>query len=366
MQRIKVAFLTIAFQRGGAERIISTLSQHLECESILILYEQSSLGYPFKDQVFYLDSNLPTSWTKRFLQRLHRLIRLLAREQTKVLVSFLQRPNILALLLKASGLYRGRLVINEVSMLSLQPIGPKLKWCIARLYPVADLIIVPSQDVLNDLVMKYGVPYDKISVIPNPFNLKEIVLQSLQQISLPWPEDKSPIIISAGRLTALKGFDLLIEAFAVVRSKISVRLVILGNGECESSLRALAVERGLSEDIYFAGWQSNPFAYFKQADMFVLTSQYEGFGNVIVEAMCCGLPVVSTNCPGGPVEILGNGEFGLLVPINDVDALASAMHLVLKDENLRLDLAAKSLRRCRDFDISTVVKRWQEAIECGA
>lgn len=367
MQNAKVAFLTIAFQRGGVERVISTLSHHLPTQNILILYEDKNRGYPFKSEVFSLDGNSPAHGKIiRFLKRFFRLHQLLGSQNINCVVSFMPRPNLLALLMKWSRIYRGRLLINEVNVVSKQPISSMMKWCITRLYPIADRVVVPSQDIRDDLVACYSIPVGKVAVIPNPFDVAEIILQSNQPITLPWPDKEVRIIVAAGRLTPQKGFDLLIEAFASVRLKMNVRLVILGDGECERSLRQLAEERGVLSDIHFAGWQGNPYAYFRQADLFVLSSRYEGFGNVIVEAMSCGLPVVSTDCPGGPAEILGKGKFGILVPVNNSGALADAMLRIFRDDDFRQGLVGKSLVRCRDFDVATIVQRWQDEVtECS-
>lgn len=364
MQSTNVAFLTIAFQRGGAERVISTLSYYLQSKSILVLYADATLGYSFTGKVLCLDGCHPSnSWLKRFLNRFIKLHRLLKNYRVKLLISFMPRPNLLAILLKCSGFYRGKLIINEVNVVSQRPIGFITRWFIAKLYPRADRVVVPSLDIRDDLVKCYGVPHGKISVIHNPFDVAGIVRQAQEAIVLPWMDANVPIVISAGRLTAQKGFDLLVEAFAIVRSKMNVHLVILGDGECEASLRQLVAERGLASDIYFAGWQSNPYAFFSRADLFVLSSRYEGFGNVIAEAMTCGLPIVSTECPGGPAEILKNGECGLLVPPNNFEALADAIFRILQDDEVRQRFKKKSLERCQDFDVTTIVKQWQEEVD---
>lgn len=364
MQSSDVAFLTIAFQRGGAERVISTLSCYLRSKSMLILYADGNLGYSFTGEVLCLDGCQPSnSWLGRFLKRFIKLCLLLKNYRVKLLISFMPRPNLLAILLKCSGFYRGKLIINEVNVVSQRPIGFITRWCIAKLYPRADRVVVPSLDIRDDLVKCYGVPTDNISVIHNPFDVADIVQQAQETIVLPWIDSDVPIVISAGRLTDQKGFDLLIEAFTTVRSKMNVRLVLLGDGECEASLRQLVAERGLASDIYFAGWQSNPYAFFSRADLFVLSSRYEGFGNVIVEAMTCGLPIVSTDCPGGPAEILKNGECGLLVPPNNIEILADAILRILQDEELRQGFEKKSLERCQDFDVTRIVKQWQEEVD---
>ncbi|MSM40129.1 MAG: glycosyltransferase [Geobacter sp.] len=363
MQRVDIAFLTIAFQRGGAERVISTLSHSLKFTSMLVLYADAKLGYPFNGKVMCLDGSSPSRiWPSRFLRRVIRLHHVLKNFRVSRLISFMPRPNILALLLKWSGLYCGQLIINEVSVLSRRPIGSTMKWCITHLYSKADLIVVPSRYIRDELVDRFGVPANKVSIIHNPFDLKAIAQLLLEPITLPWTDKDVRIVVSAGRLTALKGFDVLIKAFAAVRSKMNVRLMILGDGECDAQLRQLAAELGLTSDIYFAGWQSNPYAFFARADIFVLSSHNEGFGNVIVESMCCGLPVISTDCPGGPAEILGDGEYGILVPPNNPEALADAILRVLQNDELRQFLARISLVRCQDFDVSTIVKRWNEEV----
>jgi glycosyltransferase involved in cell wall biosynthesis len=123
---------------------------------------------------------------------------------------------------------------------------------------------------------------------------------------------------------------------------------------------ALARELGISDSVVFAGWQENPFAWMANADLFVLSSRFEGFGNAVIEAMACGLPVVSTDCPSGPSEILANGEAGILVPVADVHAMADAICAVLEDDKLREQLADKSQRRAPEFDISLIGRRYLE------
>jgi glycosyltransferase involved in cell wall biosynthesis len=135
-------------------------------------------------------------------------------------------------------------------------------------------------------------------------------------------------------------------------------LVLVGQGPLQDELTALARELGISDRVVFAGWQENPFAWMANADLFVLSSRFEGFGNVVIEAMACGLPVVSTDCPSGPSEILAGGDTGILVPVGNARALADAMCAVLEDGNLRAQLADKSRRRVPEFDISVIGRQY--------
>jgi glycosyltransferase involved in cell wall biosynthesis len=169
-----------------------------------------------------------------------------------------------------------------------------------------------------------------------------------------------PTIITVGRLVYQKDHDTLLRAFALARSRLDASLVLVGQGPLQDELTTLARELGISDRVIFAGWQQNPFAWMANADLFVLSSRFEGFGNVVIEAMACGLPVVSTDCPSGPSEILANGDAGILVPVGDVHAMADAMCAVLQDGKLRKQLADKSQRRAPEFDISVIGPRHLE------
>jgi glycosyltransferase involved in cell wall biosynthesis len=131
--------------------------------------------------------------------------------------------------------------------------------------------------------------------------------------------------LAAGRLTAQKDHYTLIKAFSLLRARRRVRLVILGEGELLDSLQSLAVKLGVADDIAWPGFVENPYTWMKHCSLFVLSSAYEGLPGVLIQAMACGVPVVSTDCPSGPAEILENGRWGRLVPVGDAKALANAM-----------------------------------------
>jgi len=176
-------------------------------------------------------------------------------------------------------------------------------------------------------------------------------------------EQDARILVTVGRLVDLKDHVTLINAFAKVREDIDVRLYIIGDGPNRKKLERLGQTLGLADDIRFLGWQRNPFALLKQADAFVLSSRFEGFGNVIVEAMACGLPVISTDCPSGPHEILEGGETGVLVPVGDVDALAQAITAMLSNRQKLAEYAQKSKSRVKDFDVSRVASEYLEFLK---
>ncbi len=199
-------------------------------------------------------------------------------------------------------------------------------WMMRTFYKWADLIVAVSKGVAEDVLQLTGLDKAKIKVIYNPVVTPEIFDLAGQPLEHPWfKESDVPVILGIGRLTKQKDFHTLVRAFEKVRNDRPCRLVILGDGGDLASLRSLALEMGIQDDIDFPGFQKNPFAWLSRSSLFVLSSQWEGFGIVLVEAIALGIPVVSTDCPNGPNEILKNGKFGELVPVENSTALADAI-----------------------------------------
>ena len=165
-----------------------------------------------------------------------------------------------------------------------------------------------------------------------------------------------PVILGAGRLTEQKDFPTLIRAFALVRKKHPARLMILGEGEERSKLETLVQELGLEKEVSLPGFVDNPYKYMKRAAVFVLSSRWEGFPNVLVEAMALGTPVVSTDCPNGPAEILENGKWGELVPVGETQSLASAVLRTLdRVDVVRVKGAAE---RADQFRVESIIREY--------
>src|SRR6185369_7788029 len=169
-----------------------------------------------------------------------------------------------------------------------------------------------------------------------------------------------PLLVACGRLKALKGFDYLLDALVEVRKTIPASLWIIGEGEQRAALETKIKRLRLEDSVKLLGFQQNPFKYMAAADLFVLSSLYEGFGNVIVEAMACGVPVVATDCPYGPGEIIEDGKNGILAPPANALALAAAILRVLKDESMREKLSFEGRDRANDFDAQTIADAYGE------
>ena len=199
-----------------------------------------------------------------------------------------------------------------------------------RLYPLADRVIVTSAGVADDMAVYTGLPRDLIQVVPSPVVPGSLFDADLPRPDHPWFADPGrPLILSAGELCGRKGFDTLLRAFALVRAQRPCRLLILGRGGARQALLALAGELGVADDFALPGFVPQPYAWMAHADLFAFTSRWEGLGFVLIEALAVGTPVVATDCPSGPREILAGGRFGPLVPVGDHQAMAQAIAATL-------------------------------------
>jgi glycosyltransferase involved in cell wall biosynthesis len=226
-------------------------------------------------------------------------------------------------------------------------------------YPKADKIIAVSESIKQDLILNFHFPDTKIEVVYNPVDIGEIEKLSEETVEHPWFHDHMPVIVSVGRLTKQKGYPYLLHAFSLVKKRLSCRLAIIGDGEDRAKLLSMAKDLGVGREVEFLGFQKNPFKYMARSSLFVLSSLYEGFPNVILEAMALGLPVISTDCPSGPAEIIEDKKSGLLVPVRDEKALAGAIISVMTDELLRVSLGREARRRASAFDIEKIAKDYR-------
>lgn len=199
-------------------------------------------------------------------------------------------------------------------------------------YPRNDGIIAVSHGVADDAAALIGIPAERITVISNPTVTPELAVRAAEPLEHPWfAPGQPPVLLGAGRLMIEKGFDTLIRAFARVCSSVDCRLLIVGEGPDRRALEALAAELGLGGKVSMPGFTNNPYQYMARAAVFVLSSTREGSPNALVEALACGTPLVSTDCPNGPQEVLEGGLHGRLVPVGDVDAVAAAIVETLRE-----------------------------------
>jgi glycosyltransferase involved in cell wall biosynthesis len=229
-----------------------------------------------------------------------------------------------------------------------------------KLFRKAEAVLVTSKGAKRDLVQAISLPRDRVHVIHNPVDLREI--RALAQ------EPTEPVqgarfeVVAVGRLTAAKDYPTLLRAFQAVANKCDAHLTIVGEGEERSMLEGLSRELGLEDSVSFPGFVPNQYKYMARADLLALSSAWEGFPTVIEEAMACGTPVVATDCPSGPSEMITDGENGLLVPVGDEAKLAQAILRLLEDPDLRDRLAQAGTKRVDEFEAGKVTRQYEALV----
>jgi glycosyltransferase involved in cell wall biosynthesis len=291
----------------------------------------------------------------------------LRRSAPDAVMSFLVRSNLTLVLSRWFG-NRRRIFISERCATDAVYRGDSIESrtmlrLVAAVYPSADRIVAISRGVKDSLV-RLGISGDKVRVIYNPQNLGSIA-SAIANVSSRAPVSRRPFtIVTAGRLSPQKDYPTLLQAFRqVCDSGVDAKLIVLGNGPDQQKLKVLAEELKIDGRVEWKGWLPDPYPVMAGSDLFVLTSRWEGFGNVIVEAMACGLPVVSTDCESGPREILGGGEYGVLVPVGDSRAVADAIRRLSSDPEALATLRVRGQQRAQDFDLTHIANEYVEILE---
>lgn len=318
-------------QRGGAERVVSMLAERWSRDvtvTIILLENVVEFDLPAAVRVISLNCVMdPWHFYSGIMvwQAKRRLRNILARNKGPfAFYSFLESPNIISVLLKRefpNGIFIGGLRVNFFMY-------NRIFHLLFPYYKNLDALISLSQGTRRLFIDKFGIPADKVIFIPNPIDFDTIECQAAAKIPALLAElvGKKPLILAAGRLVKVKNFVLLLRAFALLPdTENSAHLIILGDGPERRALIKLAKRLGIMARLTMPGKVTNPYVWMANSDLFVHSANFEGWGNVIVEAMVTGLPIVACDAPTGPAEILQNGAFGLLVPTNDVEALATAM-----------------------------------------
>jgi glycosyltransferase involved in cell wall biosynthesis len=368
LAQTRLLFVLPSLGGGGAERASLDLLRGINRErfkiTLALFSRTGGFLHQLADDVQGIDLQGAQQYDLRLVWRLARLLR---RERPEVTFSVLRYANLITLLAHRVAGSRASVIVNEQNLPSAEFAlfgAARLKgWALRQLYPWADVVTAISRGIAGELTSQYGLAEDKVQVIPNPVDVDRITSLGEVELEDPWFDSVVPVVVAAGRLHPQKGFGYLVRAFAIVRKAQPCKLVILGEGPQRSELEQLIATLDLSADVALPGFQDNPYNYMRRASLFVLSSLYEGFGNVLVEALALGTPVVSTACPSGPDEIISQGETGLLVPPADEQALAKAMIEVLQDTALRSRLSVNGPRRAADFAVQHIVAQYQALFE---
>ena len=339
--------------KGGVERVVSILSKELsKYYDVYVVIYHNSIEYEIGGKLINLETPTGSFWRKikNTFYRVVKLKRLIRKISPDFIVSFMG---------------------NLQPILTFEPVIVSIrnnpdffplyrKFLLKTIYKLPNVkkIITCSSEIENKLNNNYRLKNTK--TIYNPLNLDYIT----KELLAPKPFEFD-YILAIGRLNRQKGFDILIKAFAKSDLKNMIKLVILGEGKERKNLEELIAELNLKNQVLLFGKVDNPFIYMKYAKFFILSSRYEGFGNVLLEALACRTPVIATNCETGSSEIIENGKNGLLVPVEDENALKLAMEKLFYDRELYKRLRANTRKSIEKFNVDNIIKDWLNLFEEG-
>lgn len=347
--------------------MIINILQHLDREKhelTLVLFDREGVHLedvpPHVKQVFLFRKG-KISYIKLIFLLSHRLFSGL---KPDLVISFMILPNILTLFASLLSFYKPIIIIsvrnNPDLDFTIQKNSYFKRMLLNILYPFASHIIVISKGIKEVLVKNFKLNRNRITVVYNGINITNV--QTLAMIE---PEEslfqrKNSLYITAcGRLTPQKGYPDLIKAFSKITYRTKAMLYIIGEGDERRNLTALIKNLNMEDKILLLGFKANPFQYIARSDVFVLSSLFEGFANVIVEAMACGTPVIAADCPFGPGEIIEHGKNGILIPPGRVDILADTLFMLLEDKPMRERLSSGGKKRVEDFHVMKMVAGYE-------
>jgi len=335
----KIAIFVSFSGDGGVERMIVNLVEGLLEKGAMVDMIPIKKHSPHLKSLSPL-ANMIELGSSHTLTSLPGLIRYLKSKRPDALLAAKDRANKVAILAKMIARVPTRLVVRlgttvSASLYGQNPLKQRIWYITMRmLYPFADRIVAVSDGVKKDLIEITGLTGNQVAVIPNPVISRRIFELSNTRVDHPWfNDDKIRVILGVGRLTRQKDFQTLIKAFARLRQRTEIpcKLIILGDGVLHRPLKSLAIELGLAEHIDLPGYVENPWAYMRRASLFVLSSTWEGSPNALTEALALGVPVIATDCPSGPREILKDGYYGTLVAVGNIGQMADAMRTTLEN-----------------------------------
>jgi glycosyltransferase involved in cell wall biosynthesis len=361
----RIAFIMPPLGDGGLDRMVLKLAELMSSDHEVDVVTVKAQG-PFLKTICS-DIRIIDLDACRALFSLPGLVKYLRRERPFALISAQYYVNVIAVWAKMLTRVPSKVIVTErlatSNDLSLSgSLKNKLLPLLMRhAYLKADEIIAVSRGAAEDLARLLGISSDRIKIIYNPTLDSSILDKANAPVEHPWFTDKQiPILISAGRLASQKDFSTLLRAFAEVRDKTEVRLVILGEGRDRNKLEELAEQLGIREAVALPGFVDNPCKYIAKADLFVLSSVYEGMPNALIEALAVGTAAIATDCPSGPREIL---PIDMLVPVGDHSAMAKKILDVLRDHEQQLRILRESRRNLDNFRAEVCLAKYMEVIK---
>lgn len=388
-----IGIIVPTLSMGGAEKVASILSTQMSNEKMnvyLILYNAEEINYSYSGKIINLNTSPTKNVIKKvinFLIRIYKVNKIKKEYNLETVISFLGNPNLVNLF-SGKGAKKIVSVRNFVSKSDTGKLGKLKKILIRLFYNFADVVVVVSEEIRKDLIENFKIKSSKIKVIYNAYDVQSIQEKAgintciNQDVSKSQSEKKNvkPMIVNMGRLVHQKGQIHLIRSLKILKLQgIDVNLMLIGSGPLKEALVQETYKNGLEENVTFIEYSKNPFEYLTNADIFVLSSLYEGFPNALCEAMACKLPIISSNCQSGPYEILSpnikndedndifEGEYGILIRLSNnskvyEENLAQAIKKMILDEEFRKHYSKQSIQRVSEMDIKTFTYKWKYII----
>jgi glycosyltransferase involved in cell wall biosynthesis len=365
--RCRVLMFTSQLGTGGAEKHLVRVANHLDRRAFDVTVAVARGGGSYQNE---LEADVPLHvFDGRMRNALTPFIRLVRRTRPDVIFSVLHHANCVALAATALVPSSPPVVIGiqNTSTIELRQdvntIKRVIRKAIPLLYPRAAAIVALSSGVRDDLARWLPRLRARTEVIYNAgFDERVLALGEVARSADEPPAAQGPVVIACGRMVPQKGYPHLLDAFARLRARRPATLWIVGDGPLRPELEERTRTLGIAGSVWFAGFRSNPYALMRRADVFVLSSLWEGFGNVIVEAMAVGTPVVATDCPHGPAEIIRGENEGVLVPPGDPVALAAALERVLGDRRLLERMVEGGHARAESFAATRIASQYGELL----
>lgn len=372
----RIGIIINGLSGGGAERVVCTLANHWaqtgQAEVFILSMSGENAAFTLHKRV-RVDSIWPGAEKSGFSAALRSwsaaaaIDRWRTRHGIEESISFLQRANFANVLACSLGSNKQiRTVISQRNVVTfaypkLSPSGIFGRLLIKRLYNQANQIVCNSPGVADSLGA-IGVRRDLCAVVGNPQNLEEIRLASEQGESRLWRSNRKLRLIAVGRLIEQKAYDILIPALGKLAAQVDFECLILGRGPLQSALERQRDRAGLTNHITFYGWVDNPFTALAESDIFLLPSRWEGFGNVLLEAMALGKPIVAADCPGSPRWLLQAGESGFLFKNEDFESLYQVLEPLATDQSMRDEYGHRAARRAEDFSVARMADQYFQVL----
>jgi len=369
----KLSILIYSLAGGGAEKVVSILVNNIQYEyeiELFLMNDTIVFDIPINIKIKYLENSMPTESGIMKLIKLPLLaFRYKKLSNSDISLSFMNRGNYINIIAKLFGM-KSKTIVNERSMPSLQHKdglqGIINRFLIKKLYKRADAVISNSYGNADDLLQNFYV--QNVKIVNNPFDILKIEELSSENVDFDFSKFT---FITVGRLDKGKNHRVLIDAI----KDIDAQLIIIGDGELKNQLYEYIKELKLSHKVFLLGFNKNPYKYLSKSNVFVFSSLHEGFPNVLVEALACNLPIISTDCKSGPREILSASgklslnlnsiemvDYGILTPLNDVYSLKKAMKVMMDNEVVYNKYKNIVKLRAREFNKVSIINKYKEVI----